>query len=308
MERILIIKLSALGDFVIAVGTMRYIAAKHPGAHFTLMTMKPYVPIAEQMGIFSDYILDTRKSRDSFKNIRAIARGNFDRIYDMQSNDRTNMYRVMLRLISPARSWIWIDCLPNARTMSDCTSYTVRKRCRLGIGSQSIEPYEIARTMSDLSFLHGDGKHFGMLPERYVLLIPGCSPQHPYKRWPVENYRALVRRLAERGIDAVVIGTKAEEAEINGICEGNPTAVNMMGLTGLLDVPQIAMRSLAAVGNDTGPSHMASYSKTFTIAIYDNRTRNSVLSSPNSRCFVSPSTIDLITVDQVWEALEPHLG
>ena len=65
--------------------------------------------------------------------------------------------------------------------------------------------------------------------------------------------------------------------------------------------------ALATVGNDTGPSHMAAMSGGPTIAIYDNRTRNSATRGPKSINLISDSTIDQITVDMVWERLREYL-
>ena len=65
--------------------------------------------------------------------------------------------------------------------------------------------------------------------------------------------------------------------------------------------------ALATVGNDTGPSHMAAMSGGPTIAIYDNRTRNSITRGPKSINLVSDAAISLITVDMVWEKLQPFL-
>ena len=65
--------------------------------------------------------------------------------------------------------------------------------------------------------------------------------------------------------------------------------------------------ALATVGNDTGPSHMAAMSGGPTIAIYDNRTRNSATRGPKSINLVSDSTIDQISVDMVWERLREYL-
>ena len=65
--------------------------------------------------------------------------------------------------------------------------------------------------------------------------------------------------------------------------------------------------ALATVGNDTGPSHMAAMSGGPTIAIYDNRTRNSATRGPKPINLVSDSTIDQISVDMVWERLREYL-
>lgn len=57
-QRILIIKHGALGDVVLAMGTMKRLRELHPEAHITLMTMGMFVPMAEQLGVFDDFIVD----------------------------------------------------------------------------------------------------------------------------------------------------------------------------------------------------------------------------------------------------------
>lgn len=304
MERILIIKHGALGDVVQALGSMQALKKEHPKAHFTLLTMKPFVAIAEQAGVFDAFIVDNRRSLFNLSETRrvlgAILAGRFDAVYNFQFSQRTRIYRRLLRLLAPRGEYRWVDS-----ASSTCRSLS--KRRRFGWGREVMTEHPLPKVVTDLRFLHGEGKHFDKLPERYVLLIPGCSPQHPYKRWPVENYRELVRRLAERGIPAVVLGTKAEAAEAAAICEGNPSVTNMVGLTSLLDVPQVALRALAVVGNDTGPSHMSAFTGVFTIGIFDHRNAHCVLRGPNCASLVSEDGVALITPDMVWERLAPQL-
>lgn len=49
-QRILIIKHGALGDVVLAMGTMKRLRELHPDAHISLMTMGMFVPMAEAAG------------------------------------------------------------------------------------------------------------------------------------------------------------------------------------------------------------------------------------------------------------------
>src|SRR6185436_11001327 len=46
----------------------------------------------------------------------------------------------------------------------------------------------------------------------FVLLVPGSSPRHPEKRWPVERFAALASALDEAGYLPVVVGTAPEAA------------------------------------------------------------------------------------------------
>ncbi|MGH7210717.1 MAG: glycosyltransferase family 9 protein, partial [Acetobacteraceae bacterium] len=77
------------------------------------------------------------------------------------------------------------------------------------------------------------------------------------KRWPAERYGELARRLAGRGLVPVVLGTAAEAPlahTIRGLC---PQARDLTGRTTLLDIAPIAARADIAIGNDTGPMHLA---------------------------------------------------
>lgn len=42
------------------MGTMKRLRELHPEAHITLMTMGMFVPMAEQLGVFDDFIVDNR--------------------------------------------------------------------------------------------------------------------------------------------------------------------------------------------------------------------------------------------------------
>lgn len=305
MENILIIKHGALGDVVIELGTMQALRREFPDARFTLLTMKPFVAIAEQAGVFDDFIVDNRRPlfnvKETSRVLSAMVAGKFSRIYNLQCSQRTRIYRRMYRLLAPKGEYRWFESATGL-------CHSVAKSCRLGIGRQQLSEMQLPRATTDLRFLHGEGAHFDKLPERYVLLIPGCSPKHPYKRWPVENYRELVRRLAEQGVQAVVLGTQAEASEAAEICRDNPSVVNMVGLTSLLDVPQVALRALAVVGNDTGPSHMAAFTGVYTLAIFDHRNARSVLRGQNCTSLVSDAGVELITPDEVWQHVAPRLN
>lgn len=304
MKKILIIKLGALGDFVLSVGIMQKIREEHPDAEFTLMTGSGFVSIARQMNMFSHYIIDNRQSWLNLPYLarlsKEIAAGEFDYVYDAQGVSRTiKKYFPAMRFLS-RKSFVWCNVYTQ-------TEWHVEKKCRYSFGTCTEKKGKACEKLSDLSFLHGENKHFHELPERFVLFVPGCSPMHPHKRWPVAYFSELVARLADRNIHVVIIGTKTEAEEIQAIAAASPMAVSMLNKTSMLDIPDLARRAIATVGNDTGPSHMASLSGMPTIAIYDNRTKQGALRGLRSVNLVSPNTIEKITVDEVWKHLLPFL-
>ena len=303
-EKILVIKHGALGDVVLAMGTMKRLRELHPDAHMVLMTMGMFVPMVKQLGVFDDFIVDNRlpywKLGATKAAISAIVNGGFTRVYDLMESSRTRKryFPAVRFLLNHSLEWIAGN------------SGELRKICKSKswcFGSIEREPYHVEKVLTDLSFMHGEGKHFHELPGKYVLMIPGCSPQHPHKRWPISNYCELVRLLAECGISSVILGTKTEATEVETIASSSPMAISFLGKSSLMDIPQLALRSLACVGNDTGPTHMCAYSGVPVIAIFCNRTRNSAITAKQITNLISDGDIDEISVAQVWQHLEKYL-
>lgn len=303
--KILVIKLGALGDFVIAIGSILSVLKKYPDAEVTLMTHKSLIPIAKQMGVFSHYIVDNRAAYcripTQLRLMKEVTAGDFDLVLNFQERPRTiKVYYPIFRWLIP-HTFSWV----NTRMREE---HVVHKKHRWSRGKEEIKPFEFKSEQTDLSFLHGENKHFDMLPERFVTLIPGCSPGHPHKRWPVSHFCDLAKKLAENNIHSVIIGTKAEEEEINTISQATPMAVNMMSKTSLLDLPDLAHRALATVGNDTGPTHITALSGRPMITVFAARKKPCSVKGKYAINIVSPGAIGEVSVEQVWEKLTPYIS
>ncbi|MBV9967994.1 MAG: ADP-heptose--LPS heptosyltransferase, partial [Alphaproteobacteria bacterium] len=60
MQRILVIKLSALGDIVQAMGPAAAIREFHSGAHIVFLTTRPYAGLARRAPYFDEVWIDER--------------------------------------------------------------------------------------------------------------------------------------------------------------------------------------------------------------------------------------------------------
>lgn len=261
-KRVLIIKLSALGDVIQALGPMYAIRKHHPDAHITVMTTKPFVALLEKSGLFDDIWIDEKPTwfqiglwLDLIKRLNA---GRFDRVYDLQNNDRTFFY---LRLFHPRPEWV--GAAPGASHRNDDPDRSaghafyghVQTLQKAGI--KSVQPDDLGWMQADLSGLE--------LPSRYAVLVVGSAPQHLGKRWP--HFAALAHELLQKGVTPVLIGTKAEESDINIIVQQVPGAISLVGKTQLFDLPELARGSVAVIGNDTGPMHIMAPTGVKTIVI-----------------------------------------
>lgn len=298
-KRILIIKLGALGDFIWQTGEMKAICERYPSAHITLMTGAPFIKIAKQTGWFDDYIIDNRtwNPLDWIRIVSKLAYGHFDIVFDIQMQNRTKKKYYALSRFFSSQSSMWAF---EVRGGFNTIEFT--KKCPLTWGRTKTGFMELVRQKPTLAFCHGENKNFHLLPEKYVLLIPGCSPNHPYKRWPSSMYAELAVSLAKDGIQTVVVGTSAEEVEIKTICAATNQAVNFCNKSSLLDIPDLARRALAVVGNDTGPLHMASVAGAPTVALFCKKTEGSMSKLSNVHNLVKENIAD-ISVQEVMKEL-----
>lgn len=99
-------------------------------------------------------------------------------------------------------------------------------------------------------------EYFG-LKRPYGLIIPGASAHRPEKRWAAERYAELAKRIADNGVMPVVVGHNDEKDASALILKAEPRARSVVSRTDLFQVVALAERAAFAVGNDTGPMHIA---------------------------------------------------
>jgi ADP-heptose:LPS heptosyltransferase len=251
-KRILVIKLSALGDFVQALGPFAAIRAHHPGARITLLTTQPLVELARASPYFDEVWVDSRpKAWDvpGVMRLRKLLRSDkFDMVYDLQTSDRSSSYFHMMG--NPPWSGIAGGCShPHANPDRDRMHTLDRQAEQLAMAG-------IAATLApDLSWATADIRRFG-LPGRFVLLVPGGAPHRLAKRWPAPRFLELAQALAGRGIVSALLGTAQDAEQIDPVAEGCPRAISLADETSLLDIAVLARHALGAVGNDTGPMQL----------------------------------------------------
>lgn len=264
-ENILVIKLGALGDFIQALGPMAAIRKAHPNAHITLLTTKPFEGFARDCGYFNNIWLDEKpKALDliSWNKLRKkLNSGEFSRVYDLQNNDRTSFY---FNLLKPKPEWVGAakgashqNASPH-RTAGHAFDGHVQTLGLAGITDVRIDP---------LNWMKADTTGFN-LKKPFALLVPGCAPQHPQKRWPAHYYGELATYLNNNGIQPVILGTASEAEEAQAITNTCPKAANLTGQTTLPHIAALARDADLAIGNDTGPIHLIAATGCRTLALF----------------------------------------
>jgi ADP-heptose:LPS heptosyltransferase len=267
IERVLVIKLGAMGDIVQATGPFEAIRRHHRNAHITLLTTSPYRDFAAAGGWFDEVWIDERPSwrdrRGWLESRRRLRRAGFDRVYDLQTSDRS---AVLFHLFGIGRKPEW------SGIVRGCSHrHTNPQRDFIHTVERQVEQLAIAGITDvpppNLDRISADSGRFE-LASPYVLLVPGGSPDRPDKRWPAANYADLARRLIDKEITPVVIGGAAETQVATAIATFCTGARDLTNETSMADIVELARAAAAAVGNDTGPMHLIATAGAPSVALY----------------------------------------
>lgn len=301
MEKILVIKLSALGDFLLALGAMEAIRKKHKDAHITLLTTKPFRDIATRSKYFDEVVVDTRPK---FYNLAAwwgLARffnkGNFTRVYDLQMNDRTALY---YGLFTKKPEWSGVI----RGTSHFYSNPDWRDMHAFERHKQALKIAGIDVGLPDVSWMDSDVSLMGV-KKPYVLFIPGSAPTRPDKRWPAIRFGALGMKLMREGYNVAVIGTPAEQDAVERVVKSCPGIINLYNKTSLYDIAALARGAAACVGNDTGPTHLASLAGCPTVVLFGPSSNPEHSAPVGDVQIIKADDLNDVQVDAVFNAIRP---
>jgi len=306
-EKILVIKLSALGDFILALGSMEAIRKKHPDADITLLTTKPFADIGQKSGYFNRVMITKRHKWHDFvgwlslrKQLRDL---DVSRVYDLQMNGRTATYYKYIF----GGHVEWSGVVKGASHQyknpewRDMHAFERHKDVLKEVGIEKIDMPSTDWMTADISF-------YG-LTKPYVVIVPGCAPTRLDKRWPPMRYAGLAKKLVRDGLHVVVLGTDAERDATEKIVKACPEATDLTGQTSLFEVMAITRDALATIGNDTGPVHMAAATGCPTMALFSSAS-NPEHSAPRGHDvrIIQTDDLNLLSVNEVWKEFQETLA
>ncbi|MEL7452023.1 MAG: glycosyltransferase family 9 protein [Pseudomonadota bacterium] len=323
-KRVLIIKLSALGDFVLALGAIRTVREAHPAARITLLTTPSFKTFAEKCPYIDVVETDGRPdgigpTRELIKRIR---KEKYNIVYDFQTSGRTANYFKALNM--PGRKPpLWSGHADNAafkhenpnRGSMHSIDRLAEQLSDAGLGPEGgYTPETIP--MPDLSWIPAALGHrpslspayFGIQEtEDFALIIPGASEQHPEKMWPANHFGEVARLIADTGLKPVLIGAKAEGQIAAAIQKAEPRVINLVTRTDLFQIATLAARARFVIGNDTGPMHMATLAGAPGVALFATNVSDPDQAAPRGPkpvVVVHGPTLDQVAPRDVWQAVK----
>lgn len=269
-----------MGDCVLASTTFDDIKAHFPDAKIDLNTLPPWDQLFIHDHRFHK-LISFKIRKQGFKAtqrwLNILKQENYDLIIDFQNSDRSRLMLSMAKLFKFTRATIigrskhW--CYDNTINDHEITNNHVVDRYYaalkyIGIQQHSTCPKIIAsQEIIDAVETH---KQELLGNKKFAVFIPGCSPQHPQKRWPSENFIELSKLLfAQTEIEHIfIIGAENEAKVCDEITQSDPRITNLCSQTTLLEIPVWLNNAELIVGNDTGASHIAASSNSPLITLF----------------------------------------
>lgn len=302
-ERILVIKLGALGDVIQALGPMRAIREHHPNTEITCMTTAPFRDLIQQTG-FCDAIWEHRRLSNidlmGWITLRVKLRApKYQRVYDLQTSSRSNRF---YKLIWPGPYPEWSGNAPGCshphKNPARDSLHTLERQAEqlADAGISKIPPPTLDGLGEDISHLN--------VPSDYCLVVPGGAAHRPEKRWPAPYYRDVIAKIAAMGIAPVIVGTRAEGALARDICDGVEGAINLVDQTSLLSLVSLAKGAKFALGNDSGPMHISAIAGVPSVVLYSHASDPALCAQRGpSVVILRKPLLEDVTVDEVFDAL-----
>jgi ADP-heptose:LPS heptosyltransferase len=253
-QKILIIRLSSIGDIVLTSPIIRSLHTCFPQASIQFLTKKAYQSLLEQNPHINKlHLFDG----DLNATVRELKAEGFDLVVDLHRNIRSRMIKVRLGVRASTYSkdrWpVWrhirlgIGELPEVHTVERYARAITPLGCELDEGGLEFFIPDAARAKAKEAI---DGQKF---PSQPIVVVLGGK--YFTKRWPREYFVELLNGL---GLPVVLLGDKAEVEDAAWIKERLQIPVfNAVAQMDLLTGAAVMERCRFVITHDTGLMHIA---------------------------------------------------
>jgi len=276
VNKILIFRLSSIGDIILTSALVRCLKNKYPHARIDFVIKKQFYQLVESNpNINNIYVVDKNQGFDGLKRLTKELK---DESYDVFLDIHKNLRSMYVRNFSGAKHVYTFRKQVIKRTL--LTTFGINLYFK--IKPVFLRYIEVARHIG----VEYDGKgteifipehvrveiasrlkQAGIEGKPYVVLCPGASFKN--KQWLPERFAELAKRLFEEQHPVVIVGGKQEE-EIGKkiVLDTNGKAVNLAGKLSLLESGAVLANARVVVVNDTGMLMMAESQGTPVVGIY----------------------------------------
>lgn len=288
--KILLVRLRLIGDVVFTTPLVRALRRRYPDAHLTYVIEPTAAPVIRG-NPHVDQVLEIpkrgglRRLRDDLSIARQLRRRGFDIAIDLHGGPRSSWLtwasgaptRIGYR--TSGRSWMYTHVVPRPADLSPRHSVLKQWDLLAPLGIGACDPSRDAVEMpDDPDAAARVGRRLadaGIAPQ-HALIVLHVSAGNPFRRWPPDNFVALVAELAQRDpARRFMLTSGPSDADAaRAIADRIKTrfaAASTVVSHGQFDVAELralAARAAVYIGGDSGPLHIAATTRTPVVALF----------------------------------------
>lgn len=263
---ILVIRFSSLGDLVTLEPAFRTIRHFFKDDNITLLTTGVGKGLYQDTNYFNRYVL-----HDSFiRSVNELKNVEYDLIINLQCNKPSHYISMVLNKKQVVnKSYNLLQKIFKLKKHVKTTKEIIESTNY--ISQDKIEEYfNRVKEVIVLPTNHNEKFINKEEDKKYIAISTGTSERWLSKKWGVENYLNLVRRLVDHDYKVVLVGSHLEIEDATYIISKfeQGTILSFVNKTNLTQLKNLLSEVDLYIGNDSGPSHIAAGVSTNTISIF----------------------------------------
>ena len=256
---VLLIKLGALGDMIMATPLIGQIQKHHEHEELWLLTTPMFYKLFENWSGLNVKTFNRKGIKSALQTVRWVRSSGFIRLYDLQSNDHTGIIcalsNVPERVGNHPRFPYNIHPFENYHGQCHIYERMLEVLTNAGVKAQHSPPC-LPVTDSVKAKVANWLTQYKIEDQKFIIIHAGASAKHPEKRWPY--YQHLARTLVDSAYQIVWTGTKSD-AELNAQL-ASVTGIDATDEFSIIELAELGRHARCAITNDSGPMHVLSCS------------------------------------------------
>lgn len=261
-NKILIIRLSSLGDILLTTPFIRSLKNQFPKIKIDMIVREEYSDAIKLNPNLNQKFYYSRIDDENKNLLAKLSKENYNLIVDLQNNLRSKKISSSLNV-------------KRVKFKKSSLQKVLLVNFKINLLKEAPQiPVRYAKTIPDIKL---DSKGINLftdkIPSKIISdknnLVGFCSgARHFTKRWPKEYFIELGKMLSESGYKVVLFGGRIDKQLCEEISKEIPDSINLSNDDNLLQTTADMKMCKAMICNDSGLMHVASAVGTKVIAIF----------------------------------------
>jgi ADP-heptose:LPS heptosyltransferase len=303
-RQILFIQLAEMGTMVVAYPALRTARERHPDATLHVLCFTQIRSSVEMLGIIASgniLTIDAQSGlslvRDTLRFVWEARRRRIDTVINMEAFVR---YSSLLSYLSGACRRVGFHRFNQEGAYAgDLLTHQVLHNGHIHAGHtfldlvhaldappeqvprvkrpRALDNLEVPKISTDADAAAGIWRKLRALhPDigptcKLVVINPNASDKFPMRRWPLESFIELARRLLDdREVVVLITGVAGEKPDAQDMCRrlGSPRVLDLTGQTTMTELLHLFDLAHVLVTNDSGPAHFAALTRIHEVVFF----------------------------------------